>query len=111
MAAAVPRVAHLRRSHIINSNMPEQKCSLQDVQEARSQQGQSRCIKTIYASCGVNTFYKAGPDWPRSTSFVPQKPSLPSKPVKPVSRKIGKYGFFSMVEHQFQAEVRRPSMQ
>merc|ERR1712241_1628050 len=40
-----------------------------------------------------------------------QKPSLPSKPENPVRRKIGKYGFCSILEHQFQAEVRRPSMQ
>merc|ERR1712032_103693 len=40
-----------------------------------------------------------------------QKPSLPSKPEKPVSKNTGKYGFLSMEEHQFHAEVRRPSMQ
>merc|ERR1712113_433830 len=46
---------------------------------------------------------------PNSTRY--QNPSLPSKPEKPVKRKIGKYGFRSIVEHQFHADVRRPSMQ
>merc|ERR1711920_114831 len=45
------------------------------------------------------------------SAMASQNPSLPSKPEKPVSKNTGKYGFFSMEEHQFHAEVRRPSMQ
>jgi hypothetical protein len=35
----------------------------------------------------------------------------PSKPTKPASLKSGKYGFLCRLLHQFQALVRRPSMQ
>ena len=34
---------------------------------------------------------------------------LPSKPTKPESRNSGKYRFFSTFEHQFHADVNRPS--
>lgn len=35
----------------------------------------------------------------------------PSKPENPVNKNTWKYDFFSILAHQFQADVKRPSMQ
>ncbi len=50
---------------------------------------------------------------PRTVTFLTDRPSYlnaPSKPTKPAILNTWKNGFLASLEHQFHAEVSRPSM-